>query len=96
MKVDNNEIKIERGMFMPHIIVKLYPGRADELKLELTNKIVQAVVETINVKESSVSVSFEEISSERWGKEVYKPDILDKADTLYRRPGYRPSEEDLV
>ena len=81
---------------MPHIIVKLWPGRSDEQKLELTSKIVQAVIETVNVEESSVSVSFEEIPSEKWGKEVYKPFIIDKEETLYKRPGYRPSEHELI
>ena len=81
---------------MPHIIVKLWPGRTEEQKLELTHKIVQAVVETVNVEETSVSVSFEEIPSEKWGKEVYKPDILEKEETLYKKPGYRISEYELI
>ncbi len=80
---------------MPHIIVKLWTGRTEEQKIELTNKIVKAVVETVNVEEASVSVSFEEISSDRWAKEVYKPDILEKEETLYKKPGYSYLECEL-
>lgn len=80
---------------MPHIIVKLWTGRTEEQKIELTNKIVNAVVETVNVEETSVSVSFEEISSDRWAKEVYKPDILEKGETLYKNPGYSYLECEL-
>lgn len=36
-------------------------------------------------RESSVSVAFEEIPSERWAEEVYKPDIIDKKITLYKK-----------
>lgn len=74
---------------MPHIIVKLIPGRTEEQKKELTDKIVQAVMETVNAGESSISVSFEEVPSEKWEKEVYQPDILGKDNMLYKKPGYK-------
>ncbi|TWD93411.1 4-oxalocrotonate tautomerase [Neobacillus bataviensis] len=73
---------------MPHIIVKLLPGRTENQKKELTDKIVQAVMETVNAGEESISVSFEEIPNGKWAEEVYKPDILGKEKTLYKKPGY--------
>lgn len=77
---------------MPHVIIKLWPGRTEEQKIELADKIVKSVMETVNVEESSISVAFEEIPSERWAEEVYKPDIIDKEKTLYKKPGYKPSD----
>lgn len=74
---------------MPHIIVKLWPGRTEEQKNELTNKIVKAVAETVGAEEKSISVGIEEIPRENWGAEVFKPDIIDKEATLYKKPGYR-------
>ncbi|SMQ81598.1 4-oxalocrotonate tautomerase [Bacillus sp. OV166] len=74
---------------MPHIIVKLIPGRNEEQKKELTDKIVQAVREKVNAGESSISVSFEEVPSEKWEDQVYKTDILGKVKTLYKKPGYK-------
>lgn len=73
---------------MPHVIVKLYPGRTEHQKLDLTSKIVKAVMEAVNAEESSVSVSIEEIAKENWTTEVYEPDIIKKENTLYKKPGY--------
>ncbi len=77
---------------MPHVIVKLYPGRSDDQKLELANEIVKDVVTIAKCEEKSVSVSFEEIAKEDWARNVYKPDILDRKDSLYKEPGYNPFE----
>ena len=73
---------------MPHVIVKMYPGRTEEQKRRLTEAIVKDVVATTQAGESSVSVAIEEISPEEWTEKVYKPDILDKQDKLYKKPGY--------
>lgn len=75
---------------MPHIIVKLYPGRSEEQKKELAEKIAQDVVAIAKCEEKTVSVAFEEIPPEDWPQKVYKPDILDKSDKLYKKPGYNP------
>ena len=34
----------------------------------------------------------EEIAKEDWAEKVYKPDILDKQQSLYVKPGYNPFE----
>lgn len=73
---------------MPHVIVKMFPGRPDALKQELADKIAGVLMETINVEEKSISVSFEEIPKVNWAKEVYKTDIVDKEKTLFKKPGY--------
>ena len=77
---------------MPHVIVKLYPGRSEEQKIKLADKIVKDVVTIAKCDERSVSVAFEEIEKEDWAKKVYKPDILAKKDSLYKEPGYNPFE----
>jgi len=63
---------------MPHVIVKLYPGRSEEQKTKLSAEIVKDVVAIADCDPKSVSVAFEEISKEDWAEKVYKPDILDK------------------
>jgi 4-oxalocrotonate tautomerase len=42
----------------------------------------------LNYGEESVSVAIEEVSSKSWAEKVYKPDILDNSDKLYKKPGY--------
>lgn len=75
---------------MPHVIVKLYPGRSEEQKHKLADEIVKDVVAIAKCAEESVSVAFEEIEEKDWAEKVYKPDILEKKDTLYKEPGYKP------
>lgn len=72
---------------MPHVIVKLYPGRSEEQKKKLTDEIVKDVVAIAKCDEKSVSVAFEEIEKEDWAEKVYKPDIIEKKETLYKEPG---------
>ena len=69
---------------MPHIIVKLYPGRTEDQKNQLAAKIVKDVVEISRCEEKVVSVAFEEVDPKDWPEKVYKPDILEKKDNLYR------------
>ena len=77
---------------MPHIIVKLYPGRSEEQKKQLVEEIVKDVVTIAKCEEKVVSVAIEEVDPNDWAEIVYKPDILDKANTLYKKPGYNPFE----
>jgi 4-oxalocrotonate tautomerase len=75
---------------MPHVIVKLYPGRSEQQKNDLAQEIVNDVVAIAKCGEESVSVAIEEIKPEDWAEKVYKPDILEKPEKLYRKPGYNP------
>ncbi|MEW6335456.1 MAG: tautomerase family protein [Thermodesulfobacteriota bacterium] len=74
---------------MPHVIVKLYPGRSEELKQRLTEAIARDVVSIIQCPETAVSVAFEEVPQADWPEKVYRPDILGKEATLYLKPGYK-------
>ena len=80
---------------MPHIIVKLYPGRTEEQKISLVENITMVVSEELNLDESSISITIEEVPSEKWAKEVYKKDIIDNEEKLYKKPGYRPKDSEF-
>jgi len=73
---------------MPHVIVKLYPGRSEQQKIRLAEQILKDVVAIIKCGEESVSVAIEEIKPEDWAEKVYKPDILNAPGKLYKKPGY--------
>jgi len=75
---------------MPHVVVKLWPGKSEEQKAQLAEAIVRDVMRILNYGEESVSVGFEEVPSQDWTERVYKPDILDKWNTLAKEPGYGP------
>jgi len=78
---------------MPHVIVKLYPGRSEEQKKQLAGEIVKSVVEIAVCEEKSVSVAFEEVEPDDWAENVYQPDIIDKKENLVVRPGYNPFQK---
>ena len=77
---------------MPHIIVKMYAGKSDHQKKELTERIVKSVIETTECKDTAVSVSIEEFAPHDWADKVYRPDILERHETLFKKPGYNPFE----
>ncbi len=72
---------------MPHIVVKLWPGRNDEIKTNLAKKIADVVVEELKVDMDDVSVAFEEVSRSDWGEQVYKKEIRDN-ENVYLKPNY--------
>ncbi|MEZ5580473.1 MAG: tautomerase family protein [Candidatus Competibacteraceae bacterium] len=75
---------------MPHVIVKLWPGKSDAQKAQLTEAIVRDVTSILHYGDESVSVALEEVAPNDWTEQVYKPDILGKWEQLTKQPGYGP------
>jgi 4-oxalocrotonate tautomerase len=73
---------------MPHVIVKLWPGKSEKQKAQLTAEITQSVMHTLNYGEESVSVAFEEIKAKDWAAKVYRSDIVGNERNLYKKHGY--------
>jgi len=73
---------------MPHVIVKLWPGKSEQQKARLAEEITKDVMNVLNYGEESVSVAFEEVTAQDWAEKVYKPDIVNNAKKLYKRLGY--------
>ena len=73
---------------MPHIIVKLWPGKSEQQKQRLADAIAKNVMDIFDYRDESVSVAMEEITPEDWNEKVYIPDILDQSKKLYKKPGY--------
>jgi 4-oxalocrotonate tautomerase len=75
---------------MPHIIVKMYPGRSQAQIERLAKEITRAVVANTGCAEKSVSIAVEEVAPEKWVDAVYVPDIRGGAGRLVKKPGYDP------
>ena len=75
---------------MPHVIVKMHPGRSEQQKAQLTEAIAKDVMTFTGVGDEAVSVSIEEIGPSDWMEKVYQPDILNGPSKLYKKPGYDP------
>ena len=52
---------------MPHVVVKLWPGKSEKQKTKLAEEITKSVMEVLNYGEESVSVAMEEVARERLG-----------------------------
>ena len=78
---------------MPHVIVKFWPGKSQQQKKRLAEAITRDVMDILHYGEESVSVAFEEIRAQDWVERVYRPDIKNKWDKLYKKPRY--DENDL-
>jgi 4-oxalocrotonate tautomerase len=73
---------------MPHVIVKLWPGKSEQQKTRLAEAITRDVMRVLNYGDESVSVAFEEVEPEDWAEQVYRPDIASNPEKLYKKPGY--------
>lgn len=72
---------------MPHVVVKLWSGRDDEIKTNLAKKIAHVVVQELKVDIDDVSVAIEEVNRSDWGEQVYKKEIKDNPN-IYVKPNY--------
>jgi 4-oxalocrotonate tautomerase len=61
---------------MPHVIVKLWPGKSEQEKTRLAEEITKDVMKVLHYGEESVSVAIEEIKPQDWAEKVYTPEIL--------------------
>lgn len=60
------------------------------MKHAVAENLAKAVIETLGIDESSVSVAIEDVAMSDWADSVYLPDIQGKCDTIYKKPGYDP------
>lgn len=72
---------------MPHIVIKLLPGRTDEVKGTLADEVGRAITRILGVSEAAVSVAIIDVASEDW-QSVFDSEIRSQRDVLYKVPGY--------
>ncbi|TMV78764.1 4-oxalocrotonate tautomerase [Thioclava sp. BHET1] len=73
---------------MPHVSVKVSPGRSDAAKKALAEEITQAVIRHLGATDDAISVSVQEVTPEDWKVTVYDPEIIGGPGTLFKAPGY--------
>lgn len=73
---------------MPHVIVKLIPGRSEEMKMNLAKQIAEDVSKGLDIGMGYVSVAFEEVEGEFWKEQVYKREIKDNGN-VYIQPDHK-------
>jgi 4-oxalocrotonate tautomerase len=73
---------------MPHILIKLVPGKSEQQKQEVTDAISRDVAQILGYDPDAISISIEEVPVESWAQAVYRPEIVGKPTMLYKKPGY--------
>jgi 4-oxalocrotonate tautomerase len=77
---------------MPHVIVKLWPGKSEQQKTRLAEAITRDVMDILHYGEESVSVAMEEIKPSEWAEKAYRSEVKNNLDKLYKKPGYDESD----
>ena len=77
---------------MPHVIVKLWPGKSEEQKTRLAEAITKDIMNILHYAEHSISVKLEEVKAKEWVDKVYRPIIKKDWNKLYKKPGYNESD----
>jgi len=72
---------------MPHIVVKMYPGRSEEMKSAMVQALLNAASDALKAPQDWFTIGVEEVTPDNWEEQVAKPEIEGKADTLYYRNG---------
>lgn len=73
---------------MPHIVVKMFPGRTPQQKQDLADALTQAMIATLQTPADAISVAIEDIEKCDWMDRVAKPEIAGKAAMIFKKPGY--------
>lgn len=73
---------------MPHVIVKLWPGKSEQQKTRLAEEITKDMMSILDYGEESVSIAIEEVEPQDWAQRVYKPEIVGNWEKLFKKPGY--------
>ena len=75
---------------MPHVIIKMLTGRTAEQKSRLAAAITDCVTSIAECGDEAVSIAIEDFAPDDWAEKVYRPDIMEKEETLVKKPGYNP------
>jgi 4-oxalocrotonate tautomerase len=61
---------------------------SEQQKTRLAEAITKDVRDILDYGEESVSVAMEEVRAQDWIEKVYKTEVKNKWDSLYKKPGY--------
>ena len=76
---------------MPHIAVKMLKGRTEEQKKNLSAALVKALTKELGCSEHYVTCTIEDYDAREW-QDVFKSEITDKRDKVYKKAEYDPKD----
>jgi len=60
---------------MPHVDIKMMPGRSDELKKKVAEAVLDTMAEELGCQKSHLSVAIEDVDASEWNEKVH--DVVD-------------------
>ncbi len=79
---------------MPHINIKMYEGKTEQEKQAICKALAEAFIATTGCPDKALSIAIEDIAPDNWAEDVFRPEILEKAEKIYKQPGYNPFKQD--
>ncbi|MFL6126438.1 amino acid adenylation domain-containing protein [Actinophytocola sp.] len=77
---------------VPHVNIKHFPtSLSEEQQSELVAAVTRAVTNAFGCDEGVVSIALEPVAKEAWNERVYFPEIVNRKDTLSKKPNYGPA-----
>jgi 4-oxalocrotonate tautomerase len=76
---------------MPHVIVKMYAGRAETQKRTLAEEITRVISKTLGYADDAVSVSIEDVAPKDWAEKIYRLTSWTSLGSSTRSPATTPS-----
>lgn len=74
---------------MPHISIKMLEGRTEEQKIKAAEAVTKALAEALGIGDFYITATVEDFNAEEW-QTVFKEEITDKPDKVYKKPNYDP------
>jgi len=75
---------------MPHVVIKMYKGRTQQQKQQMSDAVSKALLQSINCTDDHISIAVEEYEKSEWGEKVFYPEIEKNRETLLKKPNYKP------
>lgn len=69
---------------MPHVDIFCLPGRNDELKTKLANKVAEDVADIFSTEVEHISVAIREVTMEDWKDKVIDAKIAGQEKDIYK------------
>lgn len=55
---------------MPHVDIKMFPGRDDELKKKVADAVLETMVSELGCAKEHLSVAISDVAPEEWNEKV--------------------------
>jgi phenylpyruvate tautomerase PptA (4-oxalocrotonate tautomerase family) len=74
---------------MPHITIKHFPAAlTGTQRSDLVQALTRATADAFGCSEGVVSIAVEPVAEEDWNEQVYRPEIEDRKNLLWKAPNY--------